>query len=759
MRSGVPRHLPGTRNVQPTGPGWWAVLWLLVALCGCSQKAPPTPSATSATPTAPSVATENSAPPASDTSPATAETLPIQATLKPYTVSPTFEGVAYYPAMRKAVALDTAAATLLARNLFVCLPTTNKQLFYTYENNEYLKLPNFVTTDSVLQLYHVFYDFTLRTVEADALAPVLKRLTEGMLTASVATWKEVRDPKLKQAALKNVAYFGVAARALGLKPELPAAAVPMVDRETALIAAHAGYDVGAIFPYKIDYSQFIPRGHYTRSEALKRFFGAMMWYGVAPFAPHYQAGGSVVRADEVIQQSLLLVRTLTRAGLAEAWVTLYEPTAFYAGTADDLTPFEWQKVSDQVYGKEASLEVFAADAKLEPFVTAIGKARPPRIQSRVVIEERVPAPDAQLRFMGQRYLPDSEILQRLTMPGNSRPFPCGLDVMAVLGSARAATLLDSFPQIFNEYRWAEYVPERTKLRDEFARLKPETWTANLYWSWLHTLRALTAPVPAGYPSFMRNDAWADKSLHTALGSWAELRHDTILYGKNSGAECGDGEEPPVVKGYVEPNVLCYDRLLTLTRQSREGLTRRKLLSDRLKDRFEQFEDLLTFLKKVSEKELRDEKRTPEEYEEIRVIGGKFEYLTLSVMSGNPDQWELVSETDRDMAVVADVHAALDQRGASTPGGGSKALEEAVGHAYEMLVIVPIDGKLTLTRGAVFSYYEFKHPLEDRLTDEKWQAILKAGRAPDPPVWTRRFLAPGKPRRLKPGELEVYSSGC
>ena len=53
----------------------------------------------------------------------------------------------------------------------------------------------------------------------------------------------------------------------------------------------------------------------------------------------------------------------------------------------------------------------------------------------------------------------------------------------------------------------------------------------------------------GYPSFMRNEAWTDKSLNTSLGSWAELRHDTILYAKQSGIECGgDGDEPPPAQG-------------------------------------------------------------------------------------------------------------------------------------------------------------------------------------------------------------------
>jgi hypothetical protein len=671
----------------------------------------------------------------------------IVAAVKPYTVSASLQEVANLRAFTKAVPLQPDQQRLLAKNLFVCTPTRAEQLFHLYENNDYLNLPSFVTTDTVLQVYHVFYDFTLRTVETEALMPALRRLTQGMLAASLETWKQASDPKLKQAALKNAAYFGVAAEMLGLKAELPAEAAGMVRTERALIDQHSGFAVGAIFPYKVDYSQFVPRGHYTRSEALKRFFRAMMWYGIAPFALQYQAGGSATRADEPILQGLLLAASLYRAGLDDEWATVYEPTAFYVGTADDLTPAEWKRVSDEVFGKDVPASAFTDKNRFDAFVDAIGKARTARIRQRVVLEDLVPAPDLQLRFMGQRYLPDSEILQQLSVP-IERPFPSGLDVMAVLGSPRAAQILDAYPKVYNAKAWAGYPAERAKLTEEFARIPPEQWSANLYWSWLDALRTLLVPAPEGYPSFMQSDAWQDKSVHTALASWAELRHDTILYGKQSAAECGDGEEKPFVKGYVEPNVRFYDRLLKLTRQSRDGLSRRKLLSDTLKDRFEQFDDLLTFLKTVSEKELRNEKLTEEQYNQIRYIGGELERLTLSVMTGSPTSWELVSQADRDMAVVADVHTAIP-----------KVLEEAVGHANEILAIVPIEGRLSLTRGAVFSYYEFKQPIDDRLTDEKWQALLKADQAPEPPVWTGSFLLPGRPRRLKSGELEVYSSGC
>lgn len=664
--------------------------------------------------------------------PASAQTQ--AARVKPYTVSPSLREVVNLRAFNKVVPLSPAERQMLAKNLFISQPTNSKQLFHIYEENDYKDLPSFVTTDAVLHLYHIFYDFTLRSVEEQQLTPALKRLTEGMLAESLKTWQELSDPQLKSAALKNVAYFAVALRLLDPQAKVPAEAQNLAQTELDLIKAHEGFKLGAIFPYVVDYSQFVPRGHYTRSETLQRYFGTMMWYGLTPFALRTEAG----LAEEPIRQSLLLVRSLYRAKLAPEWAVIYEPTSFYVGASDDITPAEWKSVMDKVFGTDAGPESFADAEKFAKFADAAGKLRPARIQTRTRIrpnQPNVPDPSIQLRFMGQRYIPDSEIMQRLSMP-IERVFPSGLDVMAVLGSTRAREILDTYASIYNPKNWGGYQPERASLIEEFSKTTQKTWTSNLYRGWLYALKALLEPVPEGYPSFMRNTAWADKSLHTALGSWAELRHDTILYGKQSGAEQGDGGEPAPYKGYVEPNVLFWTRLLNLTRQSREGLETRNLLSDSLKDKFQQFEELLSTLNQISQKELRNEKLTEDEYETIRHIGGTLEYMTLSVMTGNPDTWEMVNETDKDMAVIADVHT-----------GGNEVLEEGVGHAYQILVIVPVEGRLVLTRGATLSYYEFVHPIEDRLTDEKWQAALNAGRAPKPPVWTRTFLSPGKPRRI------------
>jgi hypothetical protein len=44
-------------------------------------------------------------------------------------------------------------------------------------------------------------------------------------------------------------------------------------------------------------------------------------------------------------------------------------------------------------------------------------------------------------------------------------------------------------------------------------------------------------------------------------------------------------------------------------------------------------------------------------------------------------------------------------------------------------------------GPAYSYYEFRQPASERLTDEKWEQLLDGTNAPPRPVWTEVFQAP------------------
>ncbi|HID06955.1 MAG TPA: DUF3160 domain-containing protein [Armatimonadetes bacterium] len=440
---------------------------------------------------------------------------------------------------------------------------------------------------------------------------------------------------------------------------------------------------------------------------------------------------------------MLIVHDLYAAKLTKQWSDLFEPVNYFVGFADDLTPAELKQIMDRVFGRNATFDDYRNPSKFEAFIKGFMSARAPRIRHKFAFVTPgllpVATPDIpQFRFMGQRYIPDSEILQRLSEPW-VRPVPKGLDVMAVLGSPRAIRLLDVFYR--EPQTWDKYVAERNKLIREFGQLPQDKWTSNMYWGWLWVLKSIIKPYGEGYPSFMRNNSWQDKCLSTALASWAQLRHDTILYAKQSlvAAECGGGERPPKAKGYVEPVPEAFRRLLHLVQLTRKLLTPRGFMTREMSDKLAEFEDMLEFLQRVATKELEGRRLTADEYDQIRLIGSWMEILSLWVMSdGKAKDWyEIQPATDRDMACIADVHTAIDRR----PNGlGEVCLEEGVGHAHEIFVIVPIEGELYLTRGAVFSYYEFLQPMRKRLTDEEWQRMLKEGRAPKQPGWTKFFMA-------------------
>lgn len=146
------------------------------------------------------------------------------------------------------------------------------------------------------------------------------------------TYQQAPTPELKAAALRNVAYVGVAARLQNLNDSLPDPALPMVRRELELIREHKEFREGAILPYAIDYTQFQVRGHYTRTATLQRYFRAMMWYGLFPFAPRRLMPGRTTEPTPMpVRQALLLTDALYRANLVNEWQQLMTPIDFFVG--------------------------------------------------------------------------------------------------------------------------------------------------------------------------------------------------------------------------------------------------------------------------------------------------------------------------------------------------------------------------------------------------------------------------------------------
>lgn len=653
-----------------------------------------------------------------------------------------------------------AAKNLLVKNAFVVKPSYNNEFFPLYESNRYSYTPSFITTDSMVHNYHLMFDFLLKQLEEQKLAAELKQLNANMLSESLNQYNSLKGTEWENAAKRNVGFFAVGSKLLNSSVNIPSIVANEVNQELALIEAHQGIEKSPVMnigggqdtmidtpqgpqsleALKEDYSQYIPRGHYDKTEELKAYFKSMMWYGRLTFR---------MKSDDEVKSALLITLALNKENNQNSWNKIYEPVNFFVGKSDDITYYQFKNLADKVYGANATFQSVSSDKnKLAAFINETKTLEPPQINSMPIFNAAI-QPDREkeikgFRFMGQRFTIDAAIFQRLVTrevgpKGEScanapfrdgRMLPKGLDIPSAMGSAEALNILKAQ----GETQYACYPENMSKMQTYLSGLPTENWTQNLYWGWLYQLRPLLDERGNGYPSFMQNTAWVRKDLNTFLGSWSQLKHDTILYAKQTYAELGGGgPEKKDDRGYVEPNPYVYARLTSLLKMTNEGLEIRGLLTPNMKDNLSRMEQLAMSLKVISEKELNNENLTDADYELIRSYGGQLEHLWLEINKDEPQYKELGQRDFLDQnpaAIVADV--------ATDPNG--QVLEEGTGKISEIYVVVPVDGKLRIAKGGVYSYYEFTWPMSDRLTDKKWRELLNSGQAPALPSWTDAFVA-------------------
>ncbi len=618
-------------------------------------------------------------------------------------------------------------------NGFVAVPQSEfMQIHEILTDNDDHDLPSFVSSDAVLHAFHVLYDLALREAETYSFWSLLGNLTESLVDSSYAQYFAT-EGRWQDAALRNVMFFSVALSLLDNGTSIHAEVQDAVDQVLALIETHEGFSDQWFMGYDEDFSQYVPRGHYTRTDLLGRYFKAMMWFGRVSF--HLIPDGDLVpnnRGLNETAQAILASLALEDevSGLPggtvgyEVWDAIYQPTVFFVGAADDLLPSEYLSLVHEIYGEDVGLQELDDDVLLHEFIQETLTFRDPLILSSLLNDTEDFNQTKGLRFMGQRFIPDSYILGQLvyTNVGTQsvpRLMPKGLDVMAALGSERAWDLLD------DQKHYANYVEQMEMLWNVTDAISVQEWTKNLYYLWLYSLLPLLTDPGEGYPAFMQSEAWVDKQLMTALGSWTELRHDTILYAKQSYTVTLTSLPQPPPIGYVEPMPRLYARLASLCAMMKSGLEQRSLISSTISYRLDMLHDFLRSLQEISIKELSGQSLNETDIHIIKNCGDTLEYIT-----SRPADDPLLTDTDEKMAVIADVH---------TDGNSETVLQEAVGNPMIIYVAVYIEGQVVLTRGGTFSYYEFIQPMNDRLTDEAWQNILDAGEEPPLPSWLGSFV--------------------
>lgn len=597
----------------------------------------------------------------------------------------------------------------LLANYFVVAQENGREFFETYEFNAYSQTPNFVTVDSLMHSYHVYFAYLLKNTEKSYLYDSVKVMSDKLYEESIKNYEALKGSDFEEAAKTNVAYFAVAKAIFDGDSDIYDDVKEQVLYELSHIEEADEVTNSAVFKDMFeDYSQYKPRGYYDTDENLKKYFKAMMWYGRMTFAAD----------DESLTKSAALMSAAIDNVAKDEWNAVYAVTSFFAGASDDLSICEYLPALYELYGDKLDVkEIAKGGAKWDSFMEYAKNLRAPQIQSIPVYEyEENVIPG--FRMMGQRFTIDGSIMQNLIYRAveendkqERRMLPDVLDVPAALGSdaAKEITLsngADKFPT---------YVARLEEQRKDINEAGDDIWNASLYSGWLNTLRPLLDKKGEGYPAFMQNDEWVKKTLETFAGSYTELKHDTVLYAKQPMAEMGGGYEEDIDdRGYVEPEPLVYERFYNLAIKTRDGLDSFGYISKEDKDNLTLLAQLSEKLVTIAEKELQNEVCTDEEYNLIRNYGGNIEHFWYEAMKGESKDEYFTSE-EYPAALVIDV--------ATDPNG--QVLEAGVGNPREVYVIVPVDGILRIATGSVYNFYEFDWPLSDRLTDDKWREMVGA----------------------------------
>jgi uncharacterized protein DUF3160 len=557
----------------------------------------------------------------------------------------------------------------LAKTKLLVAGAEYRQSFEPYVESA---VPTFVTSDSVLNAYHVLLDecvVRLERARAAELPALLRAMWDGIHDA--AKRFDLPSKTLGPAVLRAQVAIGTALRLVG--GETPGAGeevAALIAAETArvtkaeervmpawLAKPSPGYDF-------LDYGRFRPRGFYTRDERLSAHFRATAFL---------QDVRLRIGDDGELVTALVLAEALRPSGKSHerpaAYLAFVGAWESFLGVRGDLPlPETLDDRRGDVWDAESVADARARFARAwhdrnddpESF------GPPTRDEVEHPDEDVLHGVEPSLRVLPATTLPDGRLFDLCCAPSKTPAYPSGLFVAAALGGdlARREALRDRpdetrgrLERAFARGAKMLGIGGAPPLDDMRERAPGEERGRDVYSLYLRALASLLdAPEPDA-PAFVRGDAWQAKSTNTALAGWAQMRHTWTLQARES-ADYGAAES--TCAGFVEPDPVFFGRLADCVGATWDLLERAGAFSERL-DRREllwALKDYAAFLRAgggAKKKRALSDAETRTEAHGAAVVGAL----------GGPQEWRdyetPMSEADvsKALRVADDVIAVLD----------------------------------------------------------------------------------------------------
>ncbi|MFW6096750.1 MAG: DUF3160 domain-containing protein [Chloroflexota bacterium] len=633
---------------------------------------------------------------------------------------------------------STQRETLLQQG-FVLEPRAFDTFAAAYSYGAEQKLPAFVTADVLLHTFHIVTSVAWQRSEARFLTADLQALSEAMTVASQQQWEQAEDDQIQQAALRNMAFFATGAALLNPGFVTPSPVADIVAEELTLIE-QGGAFISPLFRTQIDYSRYAPRGYYTQSESLQRYFRALSWLSHS-FSLAYAPSDSgavepLLAARMAARQALLMTWGLEQSNNLSRWERIFHPVLYFHGASKAWSVPQVQAASAVLFGQEPIVSDLSGDALVDDFLATMNNMPsslpfPPDPAPAFVFVPGPRVPDTAQEFTTYA---DSAILRQLTFNrvgaysgdppfprtvvqtsiGPIRGLPRTLDVPAAFGSELAQELV----QQNGDANFDGYELQLTQLQEQYGALETQSWPYAFDAARLFALQPLLGEVDEDGYLYAPPEAWQARQLNAWLAAWTALRLDVELAPRPVTEAT---ISPDVAYGYLEPQPVLYGRLASLAEQLSEGLGERDLLDEESAAKLQRLQRLLEAARAISRKELTGERLTADEAFLLRQFIPRLTALT----TYDPAIGLTASLTDGPLPRLVDV--ALE-------ASSGQRLQAATGEAWPIYILVPSERGPELAMGATVIAYELHG---EQLSPEAWQQLETR---PPPPDWLADVIA-------------------
>ncbi len=583
-------------------------------------------------------------------------------------------------------------------------------------------MPVYVTADMVLEAIFRSHDKILQKLEQSSLRPALVDLLKT-LRARLIDQAAAFSP---EAASDLNVYLGVALSLLK-NGQVGDREPPGVKSLVEAAMKAEGTQTKVLFGVQreIDFSQFKPRGHYAGDKELEGYFRAMIWLGRVDLRliETQSDGSQVLRRNQV--EAMLALRALFDETTYEKYLAFDHAITAFVGEHDymhleQVAPFE------EALGSPESLD--GVDDETIATTLIEGHFGNQRIASHVMRKESAGGTfplNVSFALLGQRYTVDSHVFSQVVFDRvPTRVVPNPLDVaFAALGNNQGLSLLGD--ELDQEEGLSGALSSMRLLVDAHDE---DYWQSSFYTSWLSALRTLSpsAGSSEGLPTVARSEGWGRRLLSTQLSSWAQLRHNNVLYVKQSYTSFASCEYPDA---YVEPYPEFFLRVVELAERGQrlvDDLGIEGQFGQQVAAYFAKVREINSTLAEMAELQRSGQPHGAEHLEFINravttsvncdgtVLGHTGWYADL--------HFDPLQAVERD-PIITDVHT--DVGGDLPVARPPSVLHVGTGSPRLMVVTVDSCEGPRAYAGVVSAYHETLEEGFSRLTDEEWKERLNA----------------------------------